>query len=153
MIQHGLQDTAVRWRRSCKPSPLSALAGSQVTITKQGSDRDAPGGHRRRPTRPNAMRRTVRTGDDAAPRLGVLIRSSAGALVAYFVYSFLLPTLSVLLAASQDWFRHLQPWIDFKYAQGTLIHETVTNQQWAHLGVTATPWLVVPLAIGLRLVT
>jgi len=100
------------------------------------------------------MRRTVRTGDDrAAPRLGVLIRSSAGALVAYFVYSFLLPTLSVLLAASQDWFRHLQPWIDFKYAQGTLIDETVTNQQWAHLGVTATIWLVVPLAIGLRLVT
>jgi hypothetical protein len=32
--------------------------------------------------------------------LGVLIRSSAGALVAYFVYSFLLPTLSIILANS-----------------------------------------------------
>ena len=30
--------------------------------------------------------------------LGVLIRSSAGAIVAYFVYSFVLPTLSALLA-------------------------------------------------------
>ena len=50
--------------------------------------------------------------------LGVLIRSSAGALVAYFVYSFLLPTLSMILAASQDWFRHLQPWVDFQYAAG-----------------------------------
>lgn len=37
--------------------------------------------------------------------LGVLIRSSAGAIVGYFVYSFLLPTLSVLLAGSQAWFR------------------------------------------------
>jgi ABC-2 type transport system permease protein len=85
--------------------------------------------------------------------LGVLIRSSAGALVAYFVYSFVLPTLSIILANSQDWFRHLQPWIDFNYAGGTLIDGTVTAQQWAHLGVTAVPWLVIPLIIGLRLVT
>jgi ABC-2 type transport system permease protein len=81
--------------------------------------------------------------------LGVVIRSSAGALVAYFVYSFLLPTLSVLLATSQDWFRHLQPWVDFKFAQGTLIDGSVTTQQWEHLGVTAVIWLIVPLAVGL----
>ena len=31
--------------------------------------------------------------------LGVVIRNSAGAIVAYFVYSLLLPTLSMLLAA------------------------------------------------------
>ncbi|MEP6816110.1 MAG: ABC transporter permease [Marmoricola sp.] len=85
--------------------------------------------------------------------LGVVIRSSTGALVAYFVYSFLLPTLSILLAASQDWFRHLQPWIDFKYAGGTLIDGTVTSQQWAHLGVAASIWLVMPLAVGLALVS
>jgi hypothetical protein len=84
--------------------------------------------------------------------LGVLIRSSTGAIVAYFVYSFLVPTLSVLLAASQDWFRHLQPWIDFKYAQGTLIDGTVTTQQWEHLAVTAVIWLLVPLSVGLGLV-
>ncbi|MEP7091286.1 MAG: ABC transporter permease, partial [Nocardioidaceae bacterium] len=84
--------------------------------------------------------------------LGVIIRSSAGALVSYFVYSFVLPTLSIILATSQDWFRHLQPWIDFNYAGGTLIDGTVTSQQWAHLGVTAVIWLVIPLVIGLRLV-
>ena len=39
--------------------------------------------------------------------LGVVIRSSAGALVAYFVFSFLLPTLFLFLANSQDWFRDL----------------------------------------------
>ncbi|MEO3936890.1 ABC transporter permease [Dermatophilaceae bacterium Soc4.6] len=84
--------------------------------------------------------------------LGVVIRSSAGALVGYFVYSFVLPTLSTILATSQDWFRHLQPWIDFKYACGTLIDGTLTSQQWTHLGVSAIIWVVIPLTIGLRLV-
>jgi ABC-2 type transport system permease protein len=84
--------------------------------------------------------------------LGVLIRSSAGAIVGYFVYSFVLPTLSVLLAGSQAWFSDLQPWVDFKYAQGTLIDGTVTIQQWEHLGVTSVIWLLVPLSIGLAIV-
>lgn len=84
--------------------------------------------------------------------LGVLIRSSAGAIVAYFVYSFLLPTLSVLLAGSQAWFRDLQPWIDFKYAQGTLIDGTATTQQWQYLGVTSVIWLLIPLSLGLAIV-
>jgi ABC-2 type transport system permease protein len=85
--------------------------------------------------------------------LGVLIRSSAGALVAYFVYSFLLPTLSIILANSQHWFRHLQPWVDFQYASGTLIDGTVTSDQWAHLATSATLWLALPLTVGLILVT
>ena len=36
--------------------------------------------------------------------LGMLLRSSAGGLVAYFVLVLLVPNLSGLLAASQDWF-------------------------------------------------
>jgi hypothetical protein len=84
--------------------------------------------------------------------LGVLIRNSAGALAAYFVYAFLLPTLSLLLAASQDWFRKLQPWIDFDHAQGALIEGTLSAQQWTHLAVTGAIWLVVPLIVGLGLV-
>jgi ABC-type transport system involved in multi-copper enzyme maturation permease subunit len=84
--------------------------------------------------------------------LGVLIRGSAGALAAYFVYAFLLPTLSLILATSQEWFRELQPWIDFDHAQGALIEGAVTAQQWAHLAVTGTLWLVVPLIVGLALV-
>ena len=58
--------------------------------------------------------------------LGVLIRNSAGAIVAYFVYSFVLPTLSVLLAGTQDWFRDLQPWVDFNFAQGALFNGSLT---------------------------
>lgn len=85
--------------------------------------------------------------------LGVLIRSSAGAIVAYFVYSFLLPTLSMLLASSQDWFKDLQPWVDFNYAQTALFDAgTLSGEQWAQLGVTGVLWLVVPMAVGVAMV-
>jgi ABC-type transport system involved in multi-copper enzyme maturation permease subunit len=87
--------------------------------------------------------------------LGVLIRSSSGAIVAYFVYSFLLTTLFNVLAASQDWFRTLQPWVDVNYAQAVLfrLDGPISAQEWAHLGVTTAIWLVLPLLVGLRLVT
>jgi hypothetical protein len=84
--------------------------------------------------------------------LGGVIRSSTGALVGYFVYSFVLPTLFIVLANSQAWFRHLQPWIDFQYAGGTLIDGTVTSEQWAHLATSSVPRLATPLKIGLGLI-
>ena len=84
--------------------------------------------------------------------LGVLIRNSAGAIVAYFVYSFLLPTMAGLLAAFQDWFKDLQPWVDFNYASTALFNGSLTSEQWAQLGVTTVGWLVIPTAIGVWLV-
>lgn len=84
--------------------------------------------------------------------LGVLIRSSAGALVAYFVYSLLLPSLFGVLAATQAWFRDLQPWVDFNLAQAALFDGAPSAQQWAHLGTAGTIWLVAPLVVGLVLV-
>jgi hypothetical protein len=84
--------------------------------------------------------------------LGVVIRSSAGALVAYFVYQFLLPTLALPLAASQGWLRDLQPWVDFDHAQSPLFDGALTAQQWAQLGVTGMIWLAIPLTVGLALV-
>jgi hypothetical protein len=87
--------------------------------------------------------------------LGVLIRASAGAIAAYFVYSFLLPTIFGLLATSVTWFRDLQPWIDVQFAQGPLFvfETTLTGEQWANIAVTGVIWLVVPLAVGLGFVT
>jgi ABC-2 type transport system permease protein len=84
--------------------------------------------------------------------LGVLVRSSSAALVAYFLYQFLMPTLALILAAKQDWFRELQPWVDFDFATGALLEGPLSSQQWAHLAATGLVWLVVPLAVGLRLV-
>jgi ABC-2 type transport system permease protein len=85
--------------------------------------------------------------------LGVLIRNSVGALVAYFVYQFLLPTLALYAAASQHWFRDIQPWVDFDYAQSALFTGALTSHQWAHLAFTGTIWLIIPMTIGLTLVT
>ena len=84
--------------------------------------------------------------------LGVLIRSSSGAIVAYFVYSFVLTGLLTLLANSQGWFESLRPWVDVNYAQGALFNGTPTGEEWANIGVTGICWLVIPLAAGLRLV-
>jgi ABC-2 type transport system permease protein len=84
--------------------------------------------------------------------LGVLIRNSAGAIVAYFVYSFVLPTIFGVLAASQSWFDKLQPWVDFNYAQSALFNGSLTGEQWAQLGVTGVIWLVVPMTVGIWMV-
>ena len=84
--------------------------------------------------------------------LGVVIRSSPGAIVGYFVYSLLLPTAFAMLAAFQDWFRDLQPWIDFNFAQTRLFDESLTGEMWAQLGVAGLIWLVLPLAVGLLMV-
>ena len=86
--------------------------------------------------------------------LGVLIRASTGAIVAYFILTFLLPTLFGLLASSAQWFHTLQPWVDSQFAQSGLFvfDKSLTGEQWAHIGVTGLIWLVLPLLVGLRLV-
>src|SRR4051812_16806214 len=48
--------------------------------------------------------------------LGVVLRNSAGAIVGYFVFTLVLPTLSALLAANASWWHKAMPWVDFNYA-------------------------------------
>ena len=85
--------------------------------------------------------------------LGVVLRSSAGAVVGYFVYSLVLPGALATLAAFQEWFRDLQPWVDVNFAIGNLFSDTgVTAENWQQLAVTTLVWVWIPLAIGLRTV-
>jgi len=84
--------------------------------------------------------------------LGVVFRNSPGAIVGYFVYSLLLPTLAELLAAGQEWFSDIRPWVDFNYAQGALFEGSVSGEEWANLATSGVIWLVLPLVVGLRLV-
>ncbi len=84
--------------------------------------------------------------------LGVLLRNSPAAIVGYFVYGFVLPPLSMLLAMSQGWFKDAQPWVDFNFAQGNLFNGVMTGDNWLQLAVTGLVWLVLPLLIGIRLV-
>ena len=82
--------------------------------------------------------------------LGVLVRNSPGAIVGYFVYSFVLGTITSVLSATQDWFERVQPWIDFNYAQGALTEAgSMTGENWAQLALTGFFWLVLPLTVGL----
>lgn len=82
--------------------------------------------------------------------LGVLIRNSAGAIVGYFVYAFVVPTLTGLLAASQEWFHDIQRWVDFQYNQTSLFDATsMSATDWGYLALTGLVWLVIPMAVGL----
>ena len=80
--------------------------------------------------------------------LGVLFRNSAAAIVGYFVYAMVLPTLSALLAGAQDWYVDAQRWVDFQFNQTSLFDGGFSGQDWASLAVTGAIWLLIPLAIG-----
>jgi ABC-2 type transport system permease protein len=84
--------------------------------------------------------------------LGMLLRSSAAGLVAYFVITLLVPTLSGLLATSQSWYEKVQPWVDLNLAQSFLFEGMQTATQWAQLATTVTMWILLPGILGLRLV-
>jgi ABC-2 type transport system permease protein len=82
--------------------------------------------------------------------LGVVLRASAAAIVGYFVVSFVLPGILVLLASVREWFMDLQPWIDWNYTQVELFEgATNTRGEWAMLGSTTMIWIVIPLVVGL----
>jgi ABC-2 type transport system permease protein len=80
--------------------------------------------------------------------LGVLIRNTPGAIVAYFVYSFVLPSIFSILAELVDWFKDVQPWIDFGYAQTPLFEGNLSGEQWAQLGTSGLIWFVIPMVFG-----
>ena len=84
--------------------------------------------------------------------LGMLFRSSAGALVAYFVVALVFPTIAGILSASEPRFVDIQPWVDANWARSFLFEGTPTAEQWAQIGVTTGAWLVLPALLGLRLV-
>ena len=81
--------------------------------------------------------------------LGIVARNSAGAIVSYFTYWFVVPTLSMVLAANQSWFEKAQPWVDFSFNQNRLYDGGFTAQDWTQLAATGAVWLVLPLAFGL----
>ena len=84
--------------------------------------------------------------------LGLLIRSSPGAIVGYFVYALVLPGISSALASTQDWWSDNAPWFDLSFATSRLFEDSsMTGEAWAQLGTSALLVMVVPGLIGLRL--
>jgi ABC-type transport system involved in multi-copper enzyme maturation permease subunit len=81
--------------------------------------------------------------------LACLLLNTPAAIVAFFAYRYVLPTLLAIGSALMDWFSHFAPWIDFQSASAELYDMPLTGSQWAHLAVSGFIWLLVPLAIGL----
>jgi hypothetical protein len=84
--------------------------------------------------------------------LGMLVRNSAGALIAYFVITLVLPTLFGILATSQPGFVDAQPWVDAELARSFLFEGPPEGEQWAQVAATTGLWLVLPALVGVRLV-
>jgi ABC-type transport system involved in multi-copper enzyme maturation permease subunit len=78
-----------------------------------------------------------------------LLLNTAAAIVVYFAYSFLVPTIFAIAAEFFDWFRDVQPWIDFTQAQTPLFDASMKGDDWAQLAVAGLIWVVVPVAFGL----
>jgi ABC-2 type transport system permease protein len=82
--------------------------------------------------------------------LATLLLNTPAAIVFFFVYKWVLPGLFALGSALIGWFGDLSPWIDFQSAQGPVFDLTLnTADEWGHLLVSGTLWLVLPLALGL----
>jgi hypothetical protein len=80
---------------------------------------------------------------------GTLIRNSAGAIVAFFVFSFVIPPLLGLLAMTQDWFHDVQPWVDLDFQLAALQQGSFNSEQWTQLAATSGLWLALPLVVGM----
>ncbi len=83
--------------------------------------------------------------------IGMLIMNTAGGIVVYFVYSFILPIAVSILGELSSSFKDIAPWIEFNTAQTPLFDGDYipTAEQWAQIAVTGTIWLIIPLALGI----
>lgn len=79
--------------------------------------------------------------------LAALILNTPAAIVAYVGYALVLPSVMPML---QFWHaaRTIYPWIDFSAAQQKLMDVSMASSDWAHLAVSGSIWLVVPLVAG-----
>ncbi|KHL15844.1 ABC-2 family transporter [Mumia flava] len=79
---------------------------------------------------------------------GALLLSSPAAIVTYFAWAFVLPTIFGVATVFISWFGDLQPWIDFNTAQQPLFDGGWTGEKIGQLATSGTIWLVVPFVFG-----
>jgi ABC-2 type transport system permease protein len=83
--------------------------------------------------------------------IGMLLMNTAAAIVAYFVYSLILPTVVGFLGFLSETFEKVAPWIEFNTAQVPLFTGDYqpTGEQWAQIATSGTIWLILPLTLGI----
>jgi ABC-type transport system involved in multi-copper enzyme maturation permease subunit len=77
---------------------------------------------------------------------GLLFLNSSPAIVSYFV----LPTAFNILGSLWRPLGEVQPWIDLWTSQAPLFTGAhITGEQWAQIGTSNLPWVVLPFLLGL----
>jgi ABC-2 type transport system permease protein len=83
-----------------------------------------------------------------------LFLNTAAAIVVYFAFSFVVPTLfgvGLAVFGEHSWFADVRDWLDFSTAQNKLFDlSTMSGAEWAHLLVSSLIWVGIPLVFGLR---
>lgn len=81
--------------------------------------------------------------------LAALLLNTSAAIVAFFLYKWVLPTVLLAGAGLMGWFSDLRPWIDFQSAQEAIWDWSTSAEDWAQLVVSALVWLGLPLGFGI----
>lgn len=80
--------------------------------------------------------------------LAALLLNTPAAIVAFFVYKWVLPGLFEVGSNLIGWFADLRPWIDFQSSQGAIWDWSGSGRDWAELVVSGVLWLGIPLVWG-----
>ena len=83
--------------------------------------------------------------------IAMLLMNTAAAIVTYFIYTLVVPTVAVIAGALLSWLQPILPWIEFNQAQAPLFEGdfSPTGEQWAQLATSGFIWLVLPFTLGL----
>ena len=82
--------------------------------------------------------------------VGVAIRSTAPAMVAYLGFMLVLPIVSSMIAGMWTWWAENGPWVDLSWSAAFVTAPQMTGEQWAQVGTSTLIWIVVPLLLALR---
>lgn len=77
-----------------------------------------------------------------------LLLNTPAAIVVYFAYIFVIPTLIIWGSLTIGWFEDVAPWIDFSTAQVPLF-AGFEDMEWGHFAVSGLIWFVLPLTLGI----
>jgi len=77
---------------------------------------------------------------------GLILLNTAAAIVLYF----LLPTIWSILFALVDWLADIAPWVDMATAADAILQgNSLDGEAWAHVAVSSSIWVLLPLVLGL----
>lgn len=88
---------------------------------------------------------------------GTLLLNTPAAIVCFFAYFTLVPTMLAVAGELMDWFEEVRPWVDFADAQLPLTDFGQDADElgfgaihWGQFAVSGAIWFVLPLVAGFR---